>query len=114
MASFDEAHLRNAGLLELTAKIEVRRNAELTARYPQGIPNRIIITGKDRSILTAENEFPRGHDQNPMTDLEVTEKFNRLANGVLDPGKAEAILERCWQLEQQNSLDELLALFPPA
>jgi 2-methylcitrate dehydratase len=114
LASFDEAHLNNAQLLDLVAKIEVKRNAELTARYPKGIPNRITVTMKDGGTLTAENEFPKGHDQNPMSDREITEKFNRLAEGVLDPGKAEAILESCWQLEQQATLDGLMALFPNA
>ncbi len=49
-----------------------------------------------------------------MTDLEITEKFNRLANGVLSAGQAEAILEICWNLEKQASLDGLLSQFPRA
>lgn len=110
--SFDEAHLKNKKLLNLVSKIEVKRDAKLTARYPQGIPNRITVELDDGSKHAAENEFPRGHDQNPMTDLELTEKFNRLAEGVLDPGQAEAILECCWQLEKQDSLDALLLHFP--
>jgi 2-methylcitrate dehydratase len=114
LGSFDEAHLNDKKLLSLVSKVEVKRNDKLTARYPKGIPNRITVKMKDGSQLTAENEFPRGHDQNPMTDLELTEKFNRLAQGVLDPGQAEAILECCWQLEKQDSLDRLLSQFPVA
>src|SRR5690606_15937177 len=104
----------NKALLGLVAKIQVKRNAKLTARYPKGIPNRITVTMNDGSKFTAENECPRGHDQNPMTDLEITEKFNRLAEGVLAPGKSEAILETCWQLEQQETLENLFAQFPKA
>jgi 2-methylcitrate dehydratase len=114
LASFDEAHLKDKALLDLVAKIEVKRSAELTARYPKGIPNRITVIMKNGTQFTAENEFPRGHDQNPMTDLEITDKFNRLAKGILDPGKAEAILETCWQLEQHTTLDALLSNFPIA
>ncbi len=58
LASFDEAHLSDAVLLDLVSKIEVKRNAKLTARYPKGIPNRITITLHDGSTLAAENEFP--------------------------------------------------------
>src|SRR6185295_8539316 len=50
------------------------RDASLTARYPRGIPNRLVVTLEDGRQLTAENEFPRGHDQNPMTDAEVETK----------------------------------------
>ena len=108
------AHLNNAELLDLVAKIEVRRNAELTARYPRGIPNRITVTLKTGDTYTSENEFPKGHDQNPMSDLELTEKFHRLAEGVLKPGEAEAILTACWHLEEQETLDGLLGQFPAA
>lgn len=114
LASFDQSHLQDAELLELVSRIKIHRNADLTARYPQGIPNRITVTMNDDSTYTAENEFPRGHDQNPMSDHEVTEKFNRLAQEVLDPGKAEAILAACWRLEELESLDELLSQFPSA
>lgn len=114
LASFDEAHLNDKVLLDLVSKIEVKRDAKLTARYPKGIPNRITITMRDDTTLTTENEFPPGHDQNPMTDLEITEKFNRLADGVLSAGQAEAILEYCWNLEKQASLDALLNQFPRA
>ena len=114
LASFDEAHLNNQALLDLVAKIEVRRNAELTTRYPKGIPNRITVTLKTGDTFTSENEFPKGHDQNPMTDMELTEKFHRLAEGVLEPGEAEAILTACWHLEEQETLDGLLGQFPVA
>ncbi len=112
LSSFDETHLNNKDLLDLVAKIEVRRDAELTARYPKGIPNRITVTMKTGDAFTSENEFPKGHDQNPMTDMELTKKFHRLAEGVLDPGQAEAILTACWHLEEQETLDGLLVQFP--
>lgn len=114
LASFDQARLHDEDLLGLVARVEVHRDADLTIRYPKGIPNRITVTMNDGSTLTAENEFPRGHDQNPMSDQEITEKFNRLAESVLEPGQAEAILEICWNLEKQESLDSLFAQFPKA
>jgi 2-methylcitrate dehydratase len=114
LASFDDARLNDEALLALVAKIKIHRDAALTARYPRGIPNRLVVTLTDGRQLTAENEFPRGHDQNPMSDDEVTAKFRRLAGGLLDGSAQQRVLETCWELETLNSVTELVRLFPAA
>lgn len=112
MASFSQDRLRDESLLELVAKVKVHRDAELTARYPRGIPNRIVVTLDDGTKLTAENEFPRGHAENPMTDDEVAEKFRRMADGVLDTSARDRILATCWKLEDLADVGRLISLFP--
>lgn len=110
--SFREARLTDERLLDLVAKINVHRDAELTARYPRGIPNRITVTLPDGRQFTAENEFPRGHAENPMTDDEVTAKFRRMADGVLDPAAQDRVLDLCRHLEDLDSVSRLFELFP--
>ena len=112
--SFDHARLNDESLLGLVAKIKVLRDAGLTARYPRGIPNRLVVTLHDGRQLTAENEFPRGHDQNPMSDQEVESKFQRMAEGRLDAARQRRILDRCWHLEELKQVGDLLAEFPAA
>ncbi len=114
LESFRAARLRDETLLELVAKIKVHRDSDLTARYPRGIPNRLVVTLKDGRRFTAENEFPRGHDQNPMTDAEVTAKFQRMAGGLLDEPTQERVLGLCWRLEELQSVHDLLGQFPRA
>lgn len=109
--SFSDERLRDEKLLALVAKIKVHRDAALTARYPRGIPNRLELTLNDGAKLIAENEFPRGHDQNPMTDAEVEAKFRRMAAGRLDAAHQKTILDLCWRLDQLPSISELLGLF---
>src|SRR5439155_21018325 len=95
--SFSDARLRDEALLGLVAKIRVHRDAALTARYPRGIPNRITVKRKDGRTFVAENEFPRGHDRNPMTDAEVVVKFERMAAGLLDAAARHRVLDLCWK-----------------
>jgi 2-methylcitrate dehydratase len=109
--SFSDARLRDESLLALVAKIQIHRDAALTARYPRGIPNRLVATLADGKQVTAENEFPRGHDQNPMTDDEVEAKFRRLAKGRLDESKTNRVLELCRSLDQLPNVEELMGLF---
>ena len=112
--SFNSQRLVDPVTLELTAKIRVLRDAALTKRYPKGIPNRLVATLEDGRQFTTENEFPRGHDQNPMTDAEVVVKFRKLAQGLLSPESQDRVLKLCWELPQLQSITDLWREFPPA
>ncbi|MCH8830623.1 MAG: MmgE/PrpD family protein, partial [Planctomycetes bacterium] len=94
LASFSAERLADETLLDLVSRISIHRDAALTARYPRGIPNRLVVTTNDGREFTAENEFPRGHDQNPMTDDEVAAKFHRLAENLLDEPARQQFLDR--------------------
>jgi len=110
--SFSQERLQDESLLALVAKIRVLRDSNLTARYPRGIPNRIVVTLADGKTLTAENEFPRGHDQNPMSDEEVTDKFTRMTQDLLDEPTRKRVLDMCWNLQDLKNIGELLQQFP--
>ena len=112
--SFSPQRLVDPVTLDLTAKIRVLRDAALTKRYPKGIPNRLVATLEDGRQFTTENEFPRGHDQNPMTDAEVVVKFRKLAQGLLSPESQDRVLKLCWELPQLQSITDLWREFPPA
>jgi 2-methylcitrate dehydratase len=108
-AQFDAAHLNDPDLLALVGRTKVHRDAELTKRYPAGIPNRLVVTTGDGRTLTREVEFPRGHARNPMTDAEVEAKFRRLADGVIPRGRQDEALRRLWALEAETDIRGLLA-----
>jgi 2-methylcitrate dehydratase len=108
--SFDEAHLRDERLLGLLQKTEVKADAELNRRYPEGIPNRVRIRLRDGAILEHEVIFPRGHARNPMTDAEVETKFRNQATPLLAPARLAELLDRCWNLERETDITGLLGL----
>jgi len=112
LESFSDARLCDERLLALVEKIKVHRDGNLSARYPRGIPNRLEATLADGRKLVAENEFPRGHDQNPMTDSEVEAKFHAMAKGRLDAAQTGKILDLCWRLDQLDDVGALLQMFP--
>jgi 2-methylcitrate dehydratase len=111
LESFDKSHLRNENLLSLVQKIEVKADAELNAKYPEGIPNRLRIRTKSGRTLEKEVTFPRGHARNPMTDAEVERKFHTLAAPLLPEARIAEALDRCWTLERQADIGALLRLF---
>jgi 2-methylcitrate dehydratase len=109
--SFDDAHLANAALIELTNRVKLYRDASANARYPRGIPNRFVVTLNEGQVLEKEVEFPRGHAGNPMTDAEVERKFRTMVEPRYGKERASQILARCWELEELTDLTSLLQLF---
>jgi 2-methylcitrate dehydratase len=108
LAQFEPARFTDPALLELVSKIAIHRDAALTARYPNGIPNRLTVTMKDGRRLVREVEFPRGHAHNPMTDAEVEHKFRTLVEPRYGAERANDILATCWKLEELKSVRELM------
>ncbi len=110
LSSFDDAHLNSRPLLDLIAKINVHRDAGLSARYPHGIPNRLTLTLADGRQLVREVEFPRGHAENPMTDVEVESKFRRMVEPRLGMPSVQTILDRCWRLDEAAGVRDIVQL----
>jgi len=116
LAQFEPERFSDPALLDLVAKVKIHRDAALSARYPNGIPNRVTVTLQDGRKAVREVEFPRGHAQNPMSDSEVEHKFRTLIVPRYGKDRAERILAVCWELEKLKSTRELIQLFdlPPA
>ncbi len=109
LAQFTPERIADPKLLQLIAKIKIHRDKELSLRYPFGIPNRLTMKLADGRTLVKEVEFPRGHAQNPMTDLEVEAKFRGLAQPRYGD-KVAGMLAACWNLETAKAKD-LIGLF---
>src|SRR5205807_2286179 len=107
LAQFDPKRFSDPALLELVAKVKVHREAALSKRYPEGIPNRITVTLDDGRQFACEVEFPRGHARNPMTDAEVEHKFRTLVEPRYGRERADQVLRACWDLEKLKSAGEL-------
>jgi 2-methylcitrate dehydratase len=111
LEQFDEARFTDETLLDLVAKVSVLRDSDLTARYPEGIPNRITVLTKSGGEFVREVTFPRGHARNPMTDAEVEKKFRALAEPVLDAARVSEALDRLWNLDREARIGDVLKLF---
>jgi 2-methylcitrate dehydratase len=108
MRTFQPQRFRDPRTLDvLKERVTVREDPELSAGYPEGIPNRITVTttGGDREVR--EVRHPRGHARNPMTDKEVVAKFRRNVEGRLDAEGAAAVERLVWDLEREGGLREL-------
>ncbi|MBL8821887.1 MAG: MmgE/PrpD family protein [Planctomycetia bacterium] len=91
--SFDDAHLKNAPLIELTNKVKLHRDASANARYPKSIPNKLTVTMRDGKTHVLEVVNPPGHALNKMTDAQVEKKFRACALAKFGETKVAAIVK---------------------
>lgn len=101
----------DADLIEFTQKVKVEVDPDLDKMYPSAIPNRVEVRLRNGKLITGEMIYPKGHPLNPMTDLEVEQKFKELGAWALTGKKAEEILSRIWELEKMADIKELMRLF---
>ncbi len=110
LPTFDATRFTDPALLDLTSKVQVHLDDELSTRYPKGIPNRITVTLNDGRKFVKEVDFPRGHAGNPMTDQEVEAKFRLAVEPKYGKQRADQVLARCWELEESTGVAELIGL----
>lgn len=108
LATFDEQRISDPKLHDLLQKVAIHRNAELTAGYPDGIPNRVRVTMADGQTHELLVKYPRGHAKNPMTDEEVVGKFRRLAEGKLSTQRQGQVVSAIMALDKTDKLDKLM------
>jgi len=92
----------------LSTKTTLAEKDELTAGYPDGIPNRVILKTRDQKVYTEEVKYPRGHAKNKMSDEEVVEKFKNNAEGILTNSEMENIIDAIMNLEKCENISKLI------
>ena len=109
--TFDEGRFRDERTLDLLGRaVSVHEDAELTAGYPDGMPNRVTVLTTDGRTLVREIRFPRGHARNPMGDDELIAKFRANVDGRWKPERADRVGELVWRLhDEPRAFEELLS-----
>ncbi len=106
--SFKDEKIKDSTILALLDKIKIVETAECNAGYPDGIPNKLIVTLADGRTVDKYVKYPRGHAGNPMTDEEVVAKFRKLAAGVIAPATADRIIDLCMKLDTLDDVSPVI------
>lgn len=108
--TFDPERIRDRRTLDiLQNRTTVREDLELTAGYPEGIPNRITVTTTSGDKRVREVRSPRGHARNPMTDEEVVAKYKANVEGRWNSERTALVQHLVWDLEREGNFQELMS-----
>jgi len=92
-------------------KIVVVADPEIEKVFPA--LQRVVVTVQttDGREFSKQLDYPKGDPRNPLTDKEVEEKFEALAEPVMAPAARRRAMDAIWNLENQASVIDLMKLF---
>lgn len=107
---YKEDAINNKSVLDLTARITVKDNVEISKLAPQ---RRISVV----HVYTKENEytervdFPKGQPENPLTVRDIENKFYSMCDYAHFPHKkAKKVIEMIFQENEDERISELMHL----
>ena len=106
---FTQEKIMDATIRAQLNKVEVVADPEIEALFPELQRVKVTIKTTDGRELKSQVDYPKGDPRNPLSDSEVEEKFDALADPVLGEGKSK-VKDAVWRLEKLETISELMAL----
>jgi 2-methylcitrate dehydratase len=107
---FTDAKIQDPQIRAQLRKVEVVADPEIEALFPK--LQRVIVTvhTTDGRELRKQIDYPKGDPRNPLSDREVEEKFDALAEPVLSGPRRRQVKDAIWGLERLDSIGRLMDL----
>ncbi|MFB3814790.1 MAG: MmgE/PrpD family protein [Terriglobales bacterium] len=89
-------------------KVRVVADPEIEKVFPA--LQRVVVTIRTRQgkEVTKQLDYPKGDPRNPLSDREIEEKFEALADDVLSPAAQQRLKEAIWNLDKVESVAKLM------
>ena len=91
-------------------KVEVVADPEIEKVFPALQRVVVKITCTDGRTFEKQLDYPKGDPRNPLTDREIEEKFEALADPVMSKSAQQKLKDAIWNLEKCSSVRELMGL----
>jgi 2-methylcitrate dehydratase len=107
---FEEHKILDETIRAQLPKVEVRADPEIEKLFPGLQRVRATIHTTDGRELVRQLDYPKGDPRNPLSDREVEEKFDALAEPVMSAEAMAKVKDAVWKLEERDSVQDLLRL----
>jgi len=108
---FTPAAMAHPTLRAQLKKVQVVADPEIEKLFPALQRVIVMIETLDGRKLERQLDYPKGDPRSPLTDAELEDKFNALAEPVLSKEARRKALDAVWDLENAESVSKLLQLF---
>ncbi len=109
-AQFSEDRIMDPTIRAQLRKVEVVADDEAERHFPRLQRVTVVITTTDGRRYEKCLDYPKGDYRNPLTDEEVEQKFDALAERFLSANVRTRLKRTVWTLEQLGRVSELTAL----
>ncbi len=107
---FTPERIMDPRVREQLGKVEVTADPEIEKVFPKLQRARVIIHTTDGRRLTRQLDYPKGDPRNPLSDAEIEEKFEALAEPALSKAARARVRDAVWGLEKLGSAASLMQL----
>ena len=105
---FKPEKLKDPRILRLVPKVKAQTSVEFEKLFPAWQPCRVEIRTRSGQHLVCRVDYPKGDPRDPLTDVQLRQKFSALAEGVLPSAAQEALIELIDNLESLESISTLI------
>ncbi len=109
---FTDEKIRDSKILDLAKLVRIESSEEADRLAPKTKTTFVDLKLKDGRTLTSRIDYCKGEPENPLSRVELNEKFKRVACEVLDERRMDQVIEVVGGLEEIvdfSSLTELLS-----
>jgi 2-methylcitrate dehydratase len=108
---FTTERIQDARIRAQLRKVEVVADPEIEKVFPALQRTVVTIRTAAGREFTRQLDYPKGDPRNPLTDREVEQKFEALADGVLSKASQTRVMAAIWNLEKIESVAKLMQAF---
>lgn len=113
---FDQYSLTDRDVIAFRQKVSMVLDPEIDAAYPKEWRGRVEVETKEGRRYQSMLRYPKGDPENPLTQLELEEKFQRLLHFSGDQyllRQSKALMAMVWNLEELETMRRLTELIDP-
>jgi len=113
---FNGTYLTQKSILETARKVTLREWEEASKAYPlvkRELMSRVEIKSKAGDLANRTIRVPKGDPRNPMSDVQLKQKFFTLAEPLIGKERCEDVYEKVMRIEDLESIRALTNLLVP-
>ncbi|MFH1686873.1 MAG: MmgE/PrpD family protein [bacterium] len=103
--SFSEEKMADKRIWEVIDKIKGEASVEFEKMFPAKQPSKVVVKTKDGKEYSEYLEYPKGDPREPMTEADLTSKFNALSTKLLSADRRKEIKAACFSCESMTARD---------
>jgi 2-methylcitrate dehydratase PrpD len=107
---FQAERYTDPAVVALMDRVDCVADPALDARYPASWPAWAQVTTVSGQRFRAETEHPRGDPENPLSEAELTAKFDSLTGHCYDPARRSGLRGAVEDLPDGDALETIMEL----
>jgi 2-methylcitrate dehydratase PrpD len=96
LAAYRPENMADPRIRALMQRVTLSLDPEIANAYPRRRPARVKVTLRDGRVLEHFQPTRKGDPDMPLSDEELTAKFNELARPLLGDAAADGLLRKLW------------------